>query len=380
MLVAATQYLLTRAEIFEAQRAVVWLTGSLNGRGWDHVRTVGIAMLILVPIVVALSGRLKVMLLGDDAAKGLGVPVERSRLALVIVAVALAAMAVAAAGPIVFVAFVAAPIARRLTRTPAQPRRRSPRRSADHARVRPRRPPAVRPDRAARRRRSPASSAPRTCCGCWPGRTGWERADEQASPRASESTSRSFARWCLRERAPAGSVARLDGAPVSKRNGDQPTLAAEDLCLAYDDREVVADLSVTIPSGQITVIVGTQRLRQVDPAAGAGPAAQAAPRRRAARRQLDPQAADARGRHPPRHPAAVTGRPRGHHRRRPGRPRPLPAPGLVPPVDARRPGRRRRRAGRHRHARPRRTTGRRALGRPAPAGLDRHDARPGHRR
>ena len=118
MLVAATQYLLTRAEIFEAQRAVVWLTGSLNGRSWTHVRTIGIAMLVLVPIVVALSGRLKVMQLGDDAAKGLGVPVERSRLALVIAAVALAAMAVAAAGPIIFVAFVAAPIARRLTRTP----------------------------------------------------------------------------------------------------------------------------------------------------------------------------------------------------------------------------------------------------------------------
>ena len=42
---------------------------------------------------------------------------------------------------------------------------------------------------------------------------------------------------------------------MSERNGDQPTLAAEDLCLAYDDREVVTDLSVTIPSGKITVIV-----------------------------------------------------------------------------------------------------------------------------
>jgi len=39
-------------------------------------------------------------------------------------------------------------------------------------------------------------------------------------------------------------------------SGDQPTLSAADLCLAYDDREVVADLSVRIPSGRITVIVG----------------------------------------------------------------------------------------------------------------------------
>jgi iron complex transport system permease protein len=118
MLTAATQYMLTRAEIFEAQRAVVWLTGSLNGRSWGHVRTIGTTMLLLVPIVVALSSRLRIMQLGDDAAKGLGVPVERSRLALVIVAVGLAAMATASAGPIIFVAFVAAPIARRLTHTP----------------------------------------------------------------------------------------------------------------------------------------------------------------------------------------------------------------------------------------------------------------------
>jgi iron complex transport system permease protein len=59
-----------------------------------------------------------VLQLGDDAAKGLGVSLERSRLGLVIVAVALAAMATAAAGPIIFVAFVSAPIARRLTRSP----------------------------------------------------------------------------------------------------------------------------------------------------------------------------------------------------------------------------------------------------------------------
>ena len=43
---------------------------------------------------------------------------------------------------------------------------------------------------------------------------------------------------------------------MSGDDGDQPTLAGEDLCLAYDDREVVTDLSVSIPAGKITVIVG----------------------------------------------------------------------------------------------------------------------------
>jgi iron complex transport system permease protein len=118
LLSAVTQYLLTRAEIFEAQRAVVWLTGSLNARGWEHVRTVAFADVVLIPALACLAGSLRMLQLGDDAAKGLGVSVERNRLLLVLVAVALAGTATAAAGPIIFVAFVAAPIARRLTGDP----------------------------------------------------------------------------------------------------------------------------------------------------------------------------------------------------------------------------------------------------------------------
>ena len=74
LLSSVTQYLLTRAEIFEAQRAVVWLTGSLNGRGWEHVRTVGLADLRAAPASSSRwLGPLRVLQLGDDAARGLGV-------------------------------------------------------------------------------------------------------------------------------------------------------------------------------------------------------------------------------------------------------------------------------------------------------------------
>ncbi len=118
VLTSVTQYLLTRAEIYEAQRAVVWLTGSLNGRSWDHVRSIGLADLVVLPLLLALIAPLRTLQLGDDASRGLGVGVERSRLLLVLVAVALAALATAAAGPVIFVAFVSAPIARRLTGAP----------------------------------------------------------------------------------------------------------------------------------------------------------------------------------------------------------------------------------------------------------------------
>jgi hypothetical protein len=50
---AVVDYLITRAQIQDVQRAAVWLTGSLNGRTWDHVRTVGLALLVLAPLIVA---------------------------------------------------------------------------------------------------------------------------------------------------------------------------------------------------------------------------------------------------------------------------------------------------------------------------------------
>ncbi len=118
MLVAGVNYLLTRAELFEASRALVWLTGSLNGRGWEHVRPVGIALALLVPIAVLLTRSLRTLQLGDDAARGLGVRVERARVSLILIAVALIAVATASAGPVAFVALVAAPIARRLVKAP----------------------------------------------------------------------------------------------------------------------------------------------------------------------------------------------------------------------------------------------------------------------
>ncbi|MBW3649394.1 MAG: iron chelate uptake ABC transporter family permease subunit [Actinobacteria bacterium] len=114
VLSSVTSYLLTRAEIFDAQRATVWLTGSLNGRGWEHVRPVGAALAVLVPATLVLGRAMRALQLGDDAARGLGVPVDRARLGLVVTGVGLAAVATASAGPVAFVALVSPQIARRL--------------------------------------------------------------------------------------------------------------------------------------------------------------------------------------------------------------------------------------------------------------------------
>jgi len=115
---AGVDYLITRANIYDVQRAAVWLTGSLNGRGWSHVRTVGLGLLVLAPFVVLGQRALDRLDLGDDTAAALGIRVNRTKLVLGVAAVALAALAVAAAGPITFIAFVAAPIARRMVNSP----------------------------------------------------------------------------------------------------------------------------------------------------------------------------------------------------------------------------------------------------------------------
>jgi iron complex transport system permease protein len=114
MLGSVTSYLLTRAEIFDAQRAAVWITGSLNGRSWDDLRPMAWALIVLLPVAAGLARQLRLLELGDDAARGLGARVERARGALLLTGVGLAAIATAATGPIAFVALVSPQIARRL--------------------------------------------------------------------------------------------------------------------------------------------------------------------------------------------------------------------------------------------------------------------------
>ena len=114
VMTAAIQYMLTQTTIYEAARATVWLTGSLNGRSWGHVRPVATGLIVLVPLALVLGRQLRVLEMGDDAARGLGARVERSRLGLILCAVGLAALATASAGPVAFVAFFTPVIARRV--------------------------------------------------------------------------------------------------------------------------------------------------------------------------------------------------------------------------------------------------------------------------
>jgi len=113
----AIGYLLTRSQVEDVRSALVWMVGSIGTPGWGDVTVLALAVLALLPLVAVVVRRLRALELGDEAAGGLGVRVEPSRLLALGVAVALAAVATAFAGPVAFVAFVSAPIARRLLPT-----------------------------------------------------------------------------------------------------------------------------------------------------------------------------------------------------------------------------------------------------------------------
>jgi iron complex transport system permease protein len=121
VLTSTVSYLLVVADLTEAAQATVWLTGSLNGRGWEHVVPVSVVVAAVGLLALAGSATLAALRLGDDSARALGLRLQTGQAVLLAVAVVLASVAVAAAGPVPFVALVAPQVALRLTRAPGPP-------------------------------------------------------------------------------------------------------------------------------------------------------------------------------------------------------------------------------------------------------------------
>jgi iron complex transport system permease protein len=112
-LLAVVQYLFTRADVYDAQLALRWLTGSLNGVTWSQIQGLALCLLVLLPALALLHRSHRSLELGPDTARALG----SGRYAadrLLLVAVLLTAVAVGVTGPISFVAFFCGPIARAL--------------------------------------------------------------------------------------------------------------------------------------------------------------------------------------------------------------------------------------------------------------------------
>ncbi|WP_430592669.1 FecCD family ABC transporter permease [Humidisolicoccus flavus] len=114
MLTALNTYLLLRAQLDLAIVASIWGSGSVASTTMNDVVGLAIVVAIVVPIALYFTPRMRLIEMGDDNARALGVGVERSRLALLVLAIVLTAAVTAAAGPIAFIALSAPHIARAL--------------------------------------------------------------------------------------------------------------------------------------------------------------------------------------------------------------------------------------------------------------------------
>ncbi|MEV7275584.1 iron chelate uptake ABC transporter family permease subunit [Streptomyces sp. NPDC093111] len=112
-----TTLFMTKGDYLVAQQAQIWMTGSLNGRGWDESLPLRVTLLVMLPAVLWAARAQRTVALDDDTATALGVRLGRVRLGLVAVGVILASVATGVAGPVDFVALLAPQIARRTTRT-----------------------------------------------------------------------------------------------------------------------------------------------------------------------------------------------------------------------------------------------------------------------
>mgnify|MGYP002402775953 CR=1 FL=1 len=109
---AFVSFLLTFSDLAQAKRAVIWMSGSVYGRSWEHFWPMLPWLAALVPIALLMARKLDVLQLGDSLAVGLGTRLERVRGGLLLAAVASAGAAVAMAGTIGFVGLMAPHLSR----------------------------------------------------------------------------------------------------------------------------------------------------------------------------------------------------------------------------------------------------------------------------
>ena len=111
---AFTSFALTFGDLWNVQRAMMWLTGSVYAASWNDISAILPWLLVCLPLALYGARDLNALNLGEDIARGLGLRLTLKRGFLLLVSVALAGVTVTVAGIIGFVGLIAPHLARRL--------------------------------------------------------------------------------------------------------------------------------------------------------------------------------------------------------------------------------------------------------------------------
>lgn len=112
---ALTSILIINGPVVFIKEAQLWITGTVYGTNWTHVKLLSVWFLALFLIIIVYIRELNMQSLDDNISMGLGSLVEKNRFILMILSAALASGASAVGGGISFVGLIAPHISRKLT-------------------------------------------------------------------------------------------------------------------------------------------------------------------------------------------------------------------------------------------------------------------------
>ncbi|HDA6960860.1 TPA: staphyloferrin B ABC transporter permease subunit SirC, partial [Staphylococcus aureus] len=103
LFIALVQGLLITTKQLSAAKAYTWLVGSLYGATFKDTIILGMVILAVVPLLFLVIPKMKISILDDPVAIGLGLHVQRMKLIQLITSTILVSMAISLVGNIGFV-------------------------------------------------------------------------------------------------------------------------------------------------------------------------------------------------------------------------------------------------------------------------------------
>jgi len=103
---ASAMFILSRSDSTTVQGITFWMMGDMGNNSISEILVLAPLLFVVIAVVFLLSGKINVIMLGDDLAAQMGIPVESIKIISLIAASLLTGLAVAAAGVIGFIGLI----------------------------------------------------------------------------------------------------------------------------------------------------------------------------------------------------------------------------------------------------------------------------------